>query len=304
MGARRPAPVDRPAGLPAATARSRAGGPVVVGVDGSPAAVQAVRAAAREAGMRRVGLELVMAAPTLGRRRPDPAGDALRRGFHEVAGLAVQAAARAATAAGVPGLRTRVVDGDPVAVLTAASRTAGLLCVGASRDTLLRSAVAGAGGRTSAAVAGAASCPVLVVAPSTGASVDRSGVVVGVAGTAADAAALAEAFAAAADRSTELVAVHAWSAPGHSAAALEAGRRRGEQLLGDALAPFLGSRPSVPVRRVVLHGRAVATLPGLALAAELVVVGQGPDGLRGPAGPVVSALLREAPCPVLVVPAC
>jgi len=118
------------------------GGPVVVGVDDSPESWLAAGLAAREAGRRGVPLHVLHAAAAA----TSPA-DRL---------AALDLATDLADTYPALTVRTVLVDDDPVSALVAASRTAGLLVVGARRLRLSRRLV----GRR---VARLASCPVLVV---------------------------------------------------------------------------------------------------------------------------------------------
>jgi nucleotide-binding universal stress UspA family protein len=139
---------------------------------------------------------------------------------------------------------------------------------------------------------------------------DRSGVAVGLDGTPDDDPLLTFALRAAADRRTELVAVHTWehAAPGPAHLLADplvgdtAARRRAEAALDDALA---GAGPTdVPVRRVVEPGRPAAALLAVATTAQLLVVrhrhrrGGALEVLRS----VTNAVLHRAACPVAVVP--
>lgn len=103
--------------------------PVVVGVDGSPTSVAAAGVAAREAGLRGVGLVLTHARPTY----PDPYGSGPVVVTDEAdpahrAALTLADGLRAAH----PGLdvRLHLVDDEPVHALVEAAREAQLLVVG------------------------------------------------------------------------------------------------------------------------------------------------------------------------------
>jgi len=118
------------------------GDPVVVGVDDSPESWLAAGLAAREALRRGVPLHVLHAAP-----RDAAPGDRV---------AALDLAADLADTYPALTVRTVLVDADPVRALVDASRTAGLVVVGARRLRLHRPLV----GRR---VARLASCPVLVV---------------------------------------------------------------------------------------------------------------------------------------------
>ncbi|WP_330340232.1 universal stress protein [Streptomyces sp. NBC_00557] len=114
------------------------------------------------------------------------------------------------------------------------------------------------------------------------------------------------AFGAAQVRGVRLHAVHAWKLPSCAAGlpfgVPEADRATWEdhevQLLGDALRPWRVKYPRVPVLEDVVLLNPVEALIHHAEAAALLVVGRGASGTPG----VVQALLREAQCPVALVP--
>ncbi|MCR6690041.1 universal stress protein [Cellulomonas sp.] len=118
-------------------------GPVVVGVDGTPGSWLAAGLAAREA--RRLGRALHV----LHACRPGE--------DDEGRSIALDVAADLAQTYPDLEVRTLLADGDPVPCLVAASRTAGLLVVGAHRWRRTRGRLVGR------RVAPRAACPVLVV---------------------------------------------------------------------------------------------------------------------------------------------
>ena len=285
-------------------------GAVVVGVDGSAAATAAVRAAAREAQRRGAALELVLAFPWAeGSRVAAPESVDGRAALYTMAELALEGAAQAATESGVAPRRHRIVVGHAVQVLTEVSRKAQLLVIGTRGVGTVRDALLGS---TAAALARGTHCPLLAVPTRPGTLVDAPrGVVVGLVGIEPEGGLLlAEAFAAAQRRGTELLAVHTWEhrAPGASHLAIDPlvpaadAERREQAWVDDVLDGWPDRYPGVPVRRVVQHGRAAPALLAAALTAELVVVGHRHGRLRDLLGSVSHALLHRAPCPVLVVP--
>ncbi|SOC49597.1 Nucleotide-binding universal stress protein, UspA family [Blastococcus aggregatus] len=279
--------------------------PVVVGVDASEASLRAARFAADEARRRRVPLRIVHAVswPLDSLAIPptdlDPAGR-LRAGAETVAQWAADAVAGDDLE-----IRTVVEKGDPVTVLQVASADAQLVVVGSR----------GIGGVTGLLVGSTASglvahshCPVVVLPEETAARVTgRQSVVVGVETSRGDADVLEFAFAAAAQRGTDLVAVHAWQD-----AVLEtafrsmgplvdwAGLAAEEQVaLSETLAGWREKAPDVAVREVVVRDRPARALLSAGLTAQLVVVGH----RRRPAlGSTTHAVLHRATCPVVIVP--
>ncbi|MFC6087926.1 universal stress protein [Saccharothrix lopnurensis] len=139
-------------GTPGGAGEARGeGGPVVVGVDGSPIGGRALRFAHEFAERAGVGLLAVHAV----------ADGAVPYRVEEDADLAECARLH-------PGVRARVevVPGPPVEVLLAAARTAGLLVVGSHGAGVVRRALFGS---VSQSVVDRAACPVAVLPPHAGA---------------------------------------------------------------------------------------------------------------------------------------
>jgi len=134
---------------------------VVVGVDGSLAAIQAVRWAVVEAVSREAPLRLVAAVPQQVEPAPYASVGSLRmeRDAGEAALRRASAAARAAAAVRVK-VETEVLLGDPATVLIAESRDAAMVCVGSVGIGRLARALLGS---TAAEVAAGASCSVAVI---------------------------------------------------------------------------------------------------------------------------------------------
>jgi nucleotide-binding universal stress UspA family protein len=139
-------------------------------------------------------------------------------------------------------------------------------------------------------------------------------VVVGVDGAPRTIAALRWAASEALRRDAELVAVHAWGsalrpasyAPVGESADPDENARRAAALLSAAAHKAFGAVPPVPVEQVVDDRAVVPALLSQARDAELLVVAtRAPDGGRpfetGP-GPTTLSCLRQAPCPVVVLP--
>ena len=281
--------------------------PVVVGVDASEGSLRAVRFAADEARLRAAPLRIVHALSARSHGGTVPPGDLdvpelLRSGAEGVLQWAGEAVADRLPARTVS---TAVVHGDPVGVLRAESEHAQLLVVG----TRGVGGVAGLLlGSTASALAGQTDCPLVVLPDDTTAWVrDRVSVVVGVEGRSADDDVLAFAFAEAAARGTDLVAVHAWQdvdletafqsmRPVVDWAEVQAEEQR---VLSEALAGWADKEPDVTVREVVVREKKARALVAAASTAELLVVGHH----RGRAlGSTTHAALHRATCPVAVVP--
>ncbi|MBO4208767.1 universal stress protein [Micromonospora echinofusca] len=287
---------------------SNTGAPVVVGVDGSTTALDAVRLAAREAALRQRPLKVVhafiwplMNVP-LGPSAFGPPEGGLRNQAERIVAEAVAEAEKA-----VPGLTVtgEVVDGASTPVLLAAARDAALTVLG-------NRGLGGFGGlllgSTSTQVAEYADGPVLVVR---GEERTDGPVVVGVDGS--ELSELAVAFAAeeAARRQTRLVAVHAWLNPAPVGPGdvlplvydVDALRSEEERVLAEAVAGLAERYPQLTVEQRLVRGAPKRVLVQESAEAQLVVVGaRGHGGLAGMLlGSVSHAVLHQAHCPVVVV---
>ncbi|WKX69009.1 universal stress protein [Streptomyces sp. XD-27] len=280
--------------------------PLLVGVDGSEASLEAVDWAAEEAERHAVPLRLVHVAAADGRGHVTATADgAAADGI--VGAAAARAAGRVPSVTVVP----EVVHGEDTAAILAEEGRNALAVVLGSRG---RGNLAGLlVGSVSLAVAGRADCPVVVVRGGPAHRTDRfRTVVVGIedgegSGTAADFA-----YREADVRHSALVAVHASREPALSAVpqlslsgyALETGRRPPAAVLDDALRGPGQRYPQVAVERRVVDGAARQALLEAAAAADLLVVGArrrvGHFGLQ--LGLVNHGVLHHAPCPIAVVP--
>lgn len=287
-----------------------AGSPVVVGVDGSPPAVEAARWAGNEARSLSRSLHVVHASVWSMVSHPVPPAvpDGHRQAMLDLARRWVREAGNAARAA-APGVEVveRVVVGEPAAVLIGESRHAREVVV-ASRG--LDSPVADLLGSTALRVAQHADCPVVVIRNS---PVDDLGgpVVVGVDRSAGSDAAVEFALEYAARCAAPLVALHTWSDVRISERDNPVWRTfdwatvaaEQEQLLAERLATWQEKSPDVEVRQVVARDRPVHRLLEAATGAQLLVVGsRGRGGVRGmQLGSTSQSLLYVAPCPIAIV---
>ncbi|MEU4570336.1 universal stress protein [Micromonospora sp. NPDC023956] len=284
------------------------GAAVVVGVDGSPQGLRAVRLAAVEADRRRRPLRVVHAfiwpllhvsgAPPAG----GPPGSGLRQQAHRIVGEAVDAARTTVPDLPVTG---EIIDGGAAAVLLGESLTATMLVVG---DRGLGGFTSLLVGSVAIQVAAYADCPVLVAR---GADRTTGPVVVGVDGSELSRLAVQVAAEQAAWRGTELRAVHAYRHPAstgpgdmqplvHERGAL---RDDEERVLTDALAGLPERYPQVPVTPQVVHARPGPALTEASRQAQLLVVGaRGRGELTGLLlGSVSQSVLHHSHCPVAVV---
>lgn len=268
---------------------------VVVGYDGSQQSGVAVRWAAAEARLRGVPLTVVHAWEAFTAVGPMaiPVAD-LRAAAQEVvaegAKLAREEAGEVHAVLGRGGSTTALLE---------ASRGADLVVVGSRGRGGFTGLVLGS---TGLELAGHGPCPVVVVRE------PRAGgpVVVGVDGSAASLEALGLAFAEAALRGAELVAVVAWPADADTGGAplvdADALREVARERLARLVEPWRERYPGVPVRTEVFIGPPREVLLGAAKDARLLVVGsRGLGGFRGLLlGSVSHALLQHAACPVAV----
>ncbi|GAA3237322.1 universal stress protein [Pseudonocardia petroleophila] len=281
---------------------------VVVGVDGSDSATDAVRWGAAEAARRRVPLRLVIGFGW-------PAEEHLPHGTAYREQLLGRARGHLAAAAGVaaaqqPGLdvEQQLIVGSPIAVLGAEAERAQLVVVGDRGASRLEGLLLGS---VAVALAAHAACPVAVVRWAERESAENGSlpVVLGVDGSATSQAAIAFAFEAASARKVPVVAVHTWSGmvfdPGVASmgidwAAIEDAER---ELLADQLAGWAEKFPDTFVEQVVTRDRPAHALLEQAARAQLVVVGsRGRGEVAGLVlGSVGNALVHRSPCPVVVV---
>jgi nucleotide-binding universal stress UspA family protein len=279
--------------------------PVLVGVDGSDAATEALRWAALEAGRREAPLRIVHAwvwplyRVNLGR----PPGGPPEAGLQAQAERILEDASELAQKAS-PGLRvsTDLLTGGAAAWLVAASRNAQLLVVGNRGLGGFANMMLGSVGLAAAAHA---SSPVVVVRGDP----DRTGpVVVGVDGVERSRRTVVEAFAAAQRMRAPVLALHSFTVPvrqervlsyrEHVAVAEEDARALVESELADARAAF----PDVEVEVRLGDNAPAKELVHASERARLVVVGpRGSGGFRELVlGSVSHALIHHAHCPVLI----
>lgn len=284
------------------------GAPVVVGVDGSAAALDAVRVAAREAAYRQRPLRVVHAFIWPLTRVPvapapeAPVGAGLRSQAEQCVAEAVAEATKVAPEVAVTGA---VVDGAATPVLVAESREAALVVLGN------RGLGGFAGlliGSVTLRVSAHAACPVLVIR---GEARADGPVVVGVDGSELSTEAVAFAFEEAAHRGAPLVAVHAWLYPTPVGPGeilplvydLDEFAAQEERALAESVAGFTERYPDVPVRHRLVRGTPARVLVDESKQAQLVVVGASGRGALGGLllGSVSHAALHHAYCPLAIV---
>jgi len=286
---------------------------ILVGVDGSASASQAVAWAAREAVRRHRPVRLFHACVLPPRSRHVTAHPGtqvpealVEQGHHWLR----RAKALAREAASGVAVETGLRVGTPVDVLVGESAHALMVVLGSRGLGGFRGMLLGS---VSSGVAIQGQCPVVVVRgpmPDQPPP-DQGPVVVGVDGSPVSDAAVAFAFEEASLRQTSLVAVHTWLdvSVAETWAALpfdidwKAVADDENRLLAERLAGWSEKYPDVPVRREVLRDRPVRGLLAQAEGAQLIVVGSRGRGVasRMGLGSTSQALLHYGECPVAVV---
>lgn len=288
--------------------------PVVVGLDGSDAALVALDWAADEAARRDLPLVVVHAwsiplpPVPMGPAVAGPSDDALRDAAQELLDE------------GVTHVRdhhpTVDVSGDlhaspPATALLAAAKEAALLVVGSrGLDSFSELLV----GSVSVQVATHCACPVVVVhvpKPGIVPGPDAGRVVVGIDGSELSLDAVRVAFQSASLRRTGLTILHAWAAPNFDAPGtavptelvLEEVEQDELRAMAETVAGLREEYPDVSVEQRLVHGKASKVLIDASRGAALVVVGsRGRGGFASLLlGSVSHAVLHHAHCPVQVV---
>jgi nucleotide-binding universal stress UspA family protein len=262
--------------------------PVVVGIDGSKAAIRAALWAVDEAMSRDAPLRLLCAVE--------------QDGSQVDAEVAIRHAITAIEATGKPvKIETEVSHGPAIGSLIGASASAAMVCVGAVG---LRHFRPGRVGSTAAALAVSARCPVAIIRGRDGhVHPPALGIVVEVGGSPDNGVLLGAAIEEARLRNAAIQAIICRQvAPGDNAVPDTEGNRRSLADLDRRLARWKRSHPDVRVESVAVHGSLLEYVAYNRGSVRLVVVGahncKRVSELVGPAG---AAILQDADCSLLIV---
>ena len=283
--------------------------PIVVGVDGSSAAMHAVRWAAVDAARQGAELLLVNVVTTADMYVPamySPPID-VQGTEHAARELLIAASVIAQEEAGPVrhvAVSTRVIRGPVGPALLGLSKDARMIVVG-SRG--MGAFGRGLLGSVSSTLPRHAHCPVAVVhaPPDDAVRAPKGRVVVGVDGSPNSVPAIEIAFGEASRRGADLVAVHAWSdtnEPYSYRIAWPDIEASEEALLAECLAGWAERYPDVSVRRIVVPDSATKRIFEESERADLVVVGShGRGGFAGMTlGSTSQALLHSVHCPIII----
>jgi len=279
---------------------------VVVGVDGSPASLAALRWAADEAARRGGALRILTAYRwTWPETLAAPTGAAEQAAREQAEQVAARAAAAARAADPNLPVSCAAVPGGAAEVLLPGAICGALLVVGSRGHGELTAALLGSVGNQ---VATHATGPVAVVRGRTDTATGP--VVVGMDGTPAADSILATAFDLAAARRCALTAVRAFTAPvGPWSVELppfpydrEARRTELDQGLRQQVTRWAEKYPEVPVEVMVRSGETANILVAASRQAQLMVLGsRSHGGFAGLLlGSVSAHLIHHADCPVLI----
>ncbi|TCC30773.1 universal stress protein [Kribbella speibonae] len=251
--------------------------PVVVGIDGSPAADAAIKWGTTEAAALRSPLHLVYAV-TAG-SPPSQAGEVVYKAVAQARGL-------------MPGITidSRIETGSPSAALVKASGSAAVVVIGSRGLGVMIGALVGSTGLDLAANA---RCPVVVVRPDLGA-MEGSRVVIGYDGSPAGDSAL--------DFGIEHARRH------DLAVRVVAAQPTGTELhriTEEELREAVRARGAQEAELIHITGHPAEHLLRLSSDAALIVLGaRGRGGFAGMLiGSVSQTVLHHADCPVAIIPA-
>jgi nucleotide-binding universal stress UspA family protein len=272
---------------------------IVVGIDGSRAAVNAALWAVDEAVSRDIPLRLVYAIESGEAAHVDP--DKAARDL-ATAEIAVRQALIAVEATGKPvKIEVEILQGRPTHSLMASSGSAAMICVGSLG---LKHATQDRVGSTAAALAASARCPVAIIRGNGERRAAPGWVVVEVDASTASSGILERGLEEARLRGAPLRVLRTWQSRFtdiHDARAVTDGNRLVKAQLDRRLSRWKHRYPDLDVKAVAVHGDTLNYLARNAKSIQLVVVGrQRVHGVSDFVGPSGHAALQNTDCSVLI----
>ena len=272
---------------------------VVVGIDGSRAALDAALWAVDEAVSRDIPLRLVYAIDSTGNSDTDTEGAARKLATAE---LAVRYAYTAVESTDKPvKIEVEILQGHPTRALMEASRAAEMLCVGSIG---LKHFNEGRIGSTATTLVERAHCPVAMIRRQGGAASSKPGWVVVEVDESVDSSVLQLGVEEAQLRGAPLRIMTAWRSRFtdiHDVQAASEGNRVVRAHLDRNLACWRRCYPDLDLRSVAVNGSAVNYLAKHAADIQLVVVGCGDRNDVGDLlEPTGSAALHDTDCSLLI----
>ena len=271
---------------------------IVVGIDGSRAAVDAALWAVDEAVSRDIALRLIYAIdPATEAADPHDAARELA-----TAELAVRYAFTAVESTETPvKIEVEILQDKPSQALVEASRNAAMICVGAIG---LTHATQGRIGSTAAALANSAHCPVAVIRRHAVPRSTKPGcILVEVDQSPGSSAVLEWGLDEARLRGAPLRVMTTWQSrftDVHDVHAVADGNRLAQAQLDRRLARWRRFHPDLDVRSVANHGSMINYLARNADSVQLIVIGaKRTGGARELVGPRGLAVLQNTDCSVL-----
>ena len=272
--------------------------PIVVGIDGSKAAIRAALWAVDEAVSRDVPLRLLYAIEQGHAQEAEP--EAMAREL-ATAETAVRRALTAIEATGHPvKIETEIAQGPPIRSLIGASAFAAMVCVGAVGLRQLRPVRVGS---TAAALALSAQCPVAIIRePHNQPRQPVHRIVVEVDKSLDNGVLLGAAMEEARLRNATVEAIICRRIVSDDTAAEGEGYRRALADLDRRLARWKHRYPHLRVESVAVRSTFMEFLAYNCRSVQLVIVGaHNREHLKELLGPVGGAILQDADCSLLIV---
>jgi nucleotide-binding universal stress UspA family protein len=277
---------------------SRTPRPIVVGIDGSKAAIRAALWAVDEAVSRDVPVRLLYAIEEGVAPEAEPEAAARKLATAETA---VRRAVMAIEATGEPvKIETEIVQGPPIKSLIGASASAAMMCVGAVGLCHFRPARVGS---TAAALTVSAQCPVAIIRePHNQPRRPVHRIVVEVDKSSDNGVLLGVAMEEARLRNATVEAIICRRTMSEDTAAVREGDRRALADLDRRLAHWKHRYPDLGVESVAVRSTFMEFLAYNRRSVQLVIVGaRNRAHLEELIGPVGSAVLQDADCSLLIV---